>query len=589
MNSLKIDFNAFALSNLKNLSEIDREDRLIELQKYHEAKFKLGASAWNEWQDEINHFINNFNHNLLNPDGTKYASGKYQPSDFRVKLYDLQVDTLENYKFTLPTVLNCIEVEKDTSIHIVDNHHSLWLSHVNFKGKVSFYGDLCDIYFSNEIIFNKDVEFHYNQRSDSAIKFGECHFKGSVLFTPNSTHTAPSQSNEAGLRANFLRAKFEKNITFKCVDFDYVRFFETVLPSEDGSLILFENVKFNTALEFSRKIINCKVKFLDVIFTEDANFNSAIFNKNVIFTRVIFEKNAYFNQSQDTSGSYGFNKKATFNKCTFKKRAYFRHRIFNGKASFELSDINTLVLDGAVFKNQVPDFRYTKMTIPPSLSQIQLPENLDKGKFNIERYKKMKSMAIEANNHDEEIKLFSLELDAKFDELKNIARDKIEKNAIKRKAICPLEQLIEYLKISPYFIYKHFSNYGQSIFRPLLILLAFWFILGSFTYLLTPLNESSFNTTSIEKSAKITKELHLNTSYDCRSMRHFEYSMHFSAQALTPIQLGTDQEREKVVFCLFDDEVPNGAIKFVEVIMKSFGIILFFLLGISIRNRFKIR
>lgn len=410
---------------------------------------------------------------------------------------------------------------------------------------------------------------------------------------------------------NFLiyLEKNKKDPKHYCIDFgdhcyDYCRFDDRIYPVP----VYFNNSIFRGNVNFSNSIFHHDFHIENSIFHNGCNFERVTFKKHAIFSSVFFgghsrferinfsdvtsftdsffDGECYFYESIFSNHCYFYNSRfmhnALFNRVFFEKSVSFNKSCFNKHADFKETTINTIHLDEVLFTEEIPDFRYSEIKKSPEFFEIKIPKKHSYKKDNEGLYRVLRRMAIRSFDHEKELYFFSCELAEK--------RKKIREN--NAEVSHPLETGINILGIIPYYFYSFFSRNGQSIFRPALSLIVVWYIFG-LTINISTYNREMTDKELIELSVQ-SKKLHLVRNYDCRKFEksvftRFQYTLNYSAQVISPLPIGMDPEREKVTYCIFREEIPNGFFKITEVIIKVFGSIFIFLLGLGIRNRFKIK
>jgi len=277
----------------------------------------------------------------------------------------------------------------------------------------------------------------------------------------------------------------------------------------------FENVRFKNTAWFDMTEFNRDVWFTGAHFSGDANFPEAHFNGDAGFEQTTFTHRANFEQSK-------FQQAANWTSC-----------IFEGDVSFEW----------AVFRG-VPEFNFASFMQPPYLSHIEIPSLVKGGDF-VERYRKLKKMAIDSNDHENELKFFGYETHAK--------------------AFLNETPKLQKILIRLYYL---FSNFGQSISRPLYSLV--FFVYGMFC-----LNAIFITVDSRACSKNAATKTHMIAS--------------FTISSALPIIAMSDKQKEAVKECLFGESVltlKHNVWRTAHIVPAS---IFLFLFVLGVRNRFKIK
>lgn len=290
--------------------------------------------------------------------------------------------------------------------------------------------------------------------------------------------------------------------------------------------------------------------FADAVFSGGhAWFSKALFSGgHVMFDRALFTGgDALFDDAQFTGGN------VRFLATEFAKEATFSKAKFVHVATFATADFGSAVyLNGTVF-SRVPDFRFTKLAAHFSLHGVQvdycdddelapwLGLNWTKAwhEADADKFRRLKELAITSKDHDREQAFFAGELKAKrFYETTGAAL------------------------VWSYF-YEWFSDFGRSTWRPLTALASTWGLFG-FGYWLT----ATF-VPVIDPSKSLLDGLRL------------------SAAVLVPFSAAARLSFEEARTHLYGD--AGGfwldMFAFGEGVL---GLAFVFLLGLALRNRFRI-
>lgn len=345
------------------------------------------------------------------------------------------------------------------------------------------------------------------------------------------------------------------SVDFSKVDFTYyknssINFNGFVFPG----YAFFHQVKFEKG-DFEGAIFNGDVTFYMATFGEVANFNHAVFNSNAEFGEAVFDVKASFVCCQ-------FLKNATFQGAKFKDDVDLIAANFS--AEDHSTDFMRVSFDSSlslVFSKftSVPDFRLTKFEKHVSLHDITVNYQIKKGsgfkhakhKDDEDRYRRLKELATIAKDHEAEQQFFAYELMAKWH----------------YKVTGPVLWLN--------YLYYWVSDFGRSIIRPIKFMACIW-LFFSFTFYLI----------AIQKA------------YD----PPFEHAITYSAMNLLPIP-GVARiahvAAEKGLFKPEGPVIPTPGKKQLTDIVPTIvfwlaalenilGAILLFLIGLALRNRFRI-
>lgn len=268
-----------------------------------------------------------------------------------------------------------------------------------------------------------------------------------------------------------------------------------------------------------------------------ADFHQVVFPGNIIFTNLsqklgelpaLSFAHAQFNGDAEF-GLVTFLKVVTFSGASFLKKAKFDSVTFKGSVNF----------DGTRF-NEVPDFRRSKFDMHVTLHKMRVSEKLNKndrflgfhclktGKENeADKLRRLKELAIISRDHDREQKFFAMELKAKrFYETTGIA-------------------------LLGSYLYEWLSDFGRSILRPVWGISLTWYLSG----LLFATYHSQHPVLEISKGF-ITSASML-------------FPFLAVSRATSPSQL-------------------EGLVAFLGFVEGGLGLLFLFLIGLALRNRFRI-
>jgi uncharacterized protein YjbI with pentapeptide repeats len=341
---------------------------------------------------------------------------------------------------------------------------------------------------------------------------------------------------------------------------------------------------YSDVIDFSGCIFNDAISFDGYIFRK-ANFSAAAFHNHSFFSRAIFIGDADFRWAKFTSSaSFGkaiFQERADFTEAHF-QLARFSHAVFRGftlffrtefvgRASFDESKFyNSVIFNvakftyGAAFKNAefhdriefinaefaaktefanacfrrlVPDFRGADMheatewhaaTWPPP------PRDVSDARAQVYAYERLKQEMERLKKHEDEQKFFAKELRA-------------------RRGLTPILSESWFMNI----LYEYTSNYGISIVRPVAWLIV-TFLGGVLFFARAPIIHGS--PLSLDRAASLS------------------FANIFSF---------LPYNREIITGQLFNALSPSA--KAVEVVQSVSGVVLLFLLGLGLRNRFRMK
>jgi len=366
-------------------------------------------------------------------------------------------------------------------------------------------------------------------RFDRPMDFGSFPFRRPIDFSS----TLFSQM------ANFRGAHFYGNS-----DFSYVTFSETTDFSRaqfSGSGANFQGATFSGHVLFGyARLVNSN--FIAAKFGKGVDFNSSTFTVQASFTAAIFADFAYFRSSV-------FDCEANFNSTTFTSRVDFGSVAFSDRVSFfrtnffkEILFVNTkfgghTTFANARFETHVADFRGAMMHQATEWHGVvwpKPPKNKDDAQQQVYAYERLKQEMEQLKKHDDEQRFFRRELRAR------------------RGLVSPLSG-----KWLLNLAYDASSFYGNSVSRPLYWLLVV-FAAGAAIFARAP----------IHCGAPMPLRLAIKLSF--ANMFVF---LPDKREIMTP----------EMISCLSDTTRAVSALQSVS------GVVLLFLLGLALRNRFRMK
>lgn len=226
----------------------------------------------------------------------------------------------------------------------------------------------------------------------------------------------------------------------------------------------------------------------------------------------------------------------------------FSETSFDGIVSFVGSRFDAPIRFENTTFTQIPDFRLTKISADFSFHGWRVLGREDEDAVSdpeayrdlSDRYRRVKELAITAKDHDRELDFFAEEM-----RTKRLGEEKW------------------YLR-SLSFIYGTVSSYGRSVARPLVALITLWFYAGWIIY------ESS-------KPAGVV------TSFD-----HLWQSLKLSGSILLPFVGFSRSVYADVIKKLFGEDGPSKFVEAIFLIEGTLGFAFLFLIGLALRNRFRL-
>ncbi len=317
----------------------------------------------------------------------------------------------------------------------------------------------------------------------------------------------------------------------------------TGLEFELSQELNFSGFIFPGGVNFSRSKFNCNKH------SEYGYFDGAVFNGPVLFENTMFHSFATFRKAHFHSHVSFYKAElhfhTSFEYAIFEKKATFTGSRFSDKTrgtSFFGAQFEFLFLDHCSF-SRVPDLRVATFSKGLSMHQMSvsysksiswvtkslrdIPYESMMGYDDEEKHRRLKVIASEAKDYESEQKYFAQELKAK-------------------RIRHPLSP-----KHLPNYLYQLLSDYGQSIYRPLVWLCFSWILFGF-----------------------LHKRL---------SMGSLEEAMIFSFHQIVPLLSSS-----KLYFSDYDKFIyASWYMPYVLVIENVVGVILIFLFGLALRRRFR--
>ena len=321
----------------------------------------------------------------------------------------------------------------------------------------------------------------------------------------------------------------------------------------------FAKRKQSTPPEASATVID----FIDVHFERAVSFGGFVFPNYVIFNGRMFDNGADFRRTAFCDGvqfseqyfglalfiDANFFHNAFFDKAELSGVADFSNSTFQAGADFKACEFKSHTdFAGAKFLSEVPDFRDAKLSEAAEWHGVQWPtspKNEKAAQRQVYAYERLKAEMEQLKKHEDEQSFFAKELNARrallwFKCLNG-------KQDISKRAKFAFGWLLNTA-------YSTFSGYGQSVSRPLIYL--FWlFVLGAGAFAMFP----SLSPCPIEPWSAAA----------------------LSISSLLPL-LPYKPDKD-IIDCLS----PLGGL--LGNTQSFLGVILLFLLGLALRNRFRMK
>ncbi len=323
--------------------------------------------------------------------------------------------------------------------------------------------------------------------------------------------------------------------SIQCKDTDFL--IRIVLQSrETFDTLAFDNVIFYNAVEFWHVIFTKEADFLNTSFKEVANFSNTTFKEVADFSTTTFDGVVVFSGAK-------FLKKAKFSYTKFPQKVGFSYCKSKGELDFYGCDFGDIVDFSGLECDWVPNFKLCHFAKEVSINDIIIPPSPPKEQIEAYKlpnneicdyYRRLKVMAQEAGDRDLQLQAFAGEMEMK---LKN--------------------ESIWNIKLLPLWLYKLISDYGQSLLRPVVGLFIVWWIFGGIYFCI------------LSGEVSISEVQSLSFFY------------------LSPFNVKESAEFLKE----YTDMMSDNNVRFYRwlIFERIIATILWFLVGLALRNRFLIK
>jgi uncharacterized protein YjbI with pentapeptide repeats len=385
----------------------------------------------------------------------------------------------------------------------------------------------------------------------STVKFVDVQFDDPVsfegFFFPDCSfeHTVFSR----GVHARFNNATFMRLVSFKNANFYDEEHFNSINllagrfssapdPEMDFSgatfhrQAFFEHAKFAGKVLFTNRVTFGSVAAID---SDGIWFRGARFSRDSDFTGAIFNYPASFDKTffqWPKFNSTTFMRDVWFDDAVFSGETHFGNTIFKKSSSFVNAKMNgETSFEGATFEREPPRFLGAKLhqgTVWPNPKQLPKPKNAEEAGRFIDAYACLKLEMDRLKKHEDELDFFALELQSGRVELSPSGWG------------------------LPIWLYGLFSGYGRSYWRPL-VALFYLALIGTLAFL-----------TSNSLSAGQSPGLSWANTFNVFGFRK-------------------DFFDPKVIA-----DLP-GWLDVVGAVQTILGTVLLFLIGLGIRNKFRMK
>ncbi|KZK79987.1 hypothetical protein PsAD13_04978 [Pseudovibrio sp. Ad13] len=423
-----------------------------------------------------------------------------------------------------------------------------------------------------------------NARFKNATFQGEARFNG-VQFK-SETDFANAQFIQP---VSFQHSRFEGKVYFPQTKFKKVCTFAQAQFKEDAN---FKQTIFSGEATFHKSKFCHYASFIEVLFWREVNFQDAEFFKNCRFESTTFHKSANFPGTVFRAGSQlvdcdfegitslghaQFHADTSFELSTFEMLASFYAARFERQATFRHSKFNgSLDISRAKFLC-IPDFRQTALGHHVTLRGATIERPIEFADEDADRLRRLKEMATQSKDHELEQEFFAQEMKAaRSTEIpEHLHTQPLMKL---RTAIRPIfnskqfgkvrlhligelqrRRLVRLLRLMPNYVYEVFSNFGRSISRPLIGLLATLLAFSGVFQLLAIKEGASWSSAFV-----------------------------YSASLLLPFFGFARNEGRLAREALFGEDYHSAVLSLTGFTEGILGLVFVFLIGLALRNRFRI-
>ena len=378
--------------------------------------------------------------------------------------------------------------------------------------------------------------------------------------------------------ADFTDAEFCGNlVSFNDATFSGRAIFDQSTFSAE--IVFFEGADFQRGAQFSEsKCLGSSISFSNSKFLGYTSFRGSKFLGDVYFDEITFDgESVFFAELDAETSSMSFNSsiftvrlwvsfslsqfgKVSFNGTQFNSTVFCAAARFTDECSFENAVFERAIRFGRSSFHHVPDLNFASFRQPPDLSTLQIPEPL-KAPQNLplaQRYRKLKQLAAQAGDHEQELKFFGYEMRSKL---------------MRPETPFPHKALI--------WLYQALSKFGQSATRPVLALL---FVFACSLLLHIPFMHEHYTDPDGEQVSRLAcKTPGLSISpLDALIRERLHHTL---------FVLPTERaERLLVMQCVYGkDQVVPGVYRFLNAVHFSVSALLLFLFGLAVRNRLKVK
>jgi uncharacterized protein YjbI with pentapeptide repeats len=416
-------------------------------------------------------------------------------------------------------------------------------------------------------------------------------FEGGVsflntIFTCNAGFVFAKFAEEAG----FEKAIFAGEAIFWKAIFASGATFEKAKFAGEAN---FWEAKFTGEATFSRAHFAGEATFEEANFTGRADFSEAEFTGMANFREATFEKLVYFEAATFTGV-------ANFQQAEFTEKAVFEGASFTGVANFYTARFNkTVAFRGSTWK-AVPDFGGTAFKDGMAIADLKnLQSGLTAGTIAwdadpeptppsgslkpapaapiTDRLQALRKMAHDADDRPRELDYFALELQSRYQAKKKPVAEgddtsqETEDGNINRHS--EQERGWLWLKRQLIALYGLFSDYGRGVLRPICWLLVLWAgcALGyaRLAVVWTDVSIREYLATLLSQSSGDALTLSL-------------------VNALPALGVASEARKSSLEALYGSVDAVHPAVHVIGVVEGVAAILLLFLIGLGLRNRFRL-
>ena len=376
----------------------------------------------------------------------------------------------------------------------------------------------------------------------------------------DATFNGPTSFSDAifGGHCGFTKATFHDTVQFRRCRFTNDVAFNGANFAENVS---FEHAVFLGEAHFSSITTQAATTFRYSSFSETGAFNGACFHADLDFRDAAFRRRVSFRETT-------FGKTVRFDQGTFENTAWFRKSKFNEDAFFRgIRGRGAFALYEATFA-RVPDFTEAHFDEAPLLDTPGLlPDKphvpQEKGADLPARWRALRRLAIQGHDHERELQFFKGEIVSR--------RGRDDRRT--------------HFRYWAGWLYGLLSDFGRSIRRPVFYLLVSVLFFGALYFAI-----GQWSSSPAAGGPRL-----------CSDQERAEAALGLSVHNAVPFAgVGFSTQRNSMYSCLYGARSNGGAkdarlpdvplsVAIAGVLQFFCSSILIFLLGLGVRNRFRIK